>query len=123
MSQKGVQKKRTQASALVQRGETVRHAVMVNSGPYALYLLGPLGVAFLKFRTVALTDAALYVMTQTGMGAAKAVERRLPLGSVAVSTEKGPPLNSMLVIGQEKMRVGMPFKDEAERLAAAASAR
>ncbi len=116
MSQKAVEKARTQASALVPPGETVRRAVPVQTGPTIALSLGLLGVAFLKNRIVAITDTALYVM------AAKAVERRVPLGSVAVSREKGPALwGGTLVIDQgKKMRLLKPFKEEADELAAAA---
>lgn len=126
MSQRLVQKVRTQASAVVQPGETVRHALPVTSGPYIAMFFGPLGTYFLKGRIVALTDAALYVMTGSAMlGKAKAVERRLPLGSVAASTGKGPavsPFLSTLLIGQERMWVKRAFKEEAENLAAATAA-
>jgi hypothetical protein len=123
MSEKRVQKAREQASALVDAGETVRHALPVTSGPLWAMLLGPLGVAFLKFRTLALTDKALYVMHAKATGGPKEVEHKLPLGSVAVSTGKSSmPLQSTLVVGDQSWNVAKPFKDEAESLAAAASA-
>jgi hypothetical protein len=123
MSEKKLQKTREQASALVEPGETVRHALPVTSGPLIGMVLGPLGVAFLKFRTVALTDKALYVMPQKATGGPKAVEEKMPLGSVDVSTDKNRfPLQSTLVVGNQRWNVGKPFKEEAERLAAAASA-
>ncbi len=120
MIQKKLQKTREQAAALVQPGETLRHAVGVTSGPSIAMALGPIGVAFLKFRVVALTDKAVYIMTQTPTGGAKKVEQRMPLGSVAVSTAKHPmPLQSTLVVGDQKWNVGKIVKDDAERLAAA----
>ena len=122
MSEKRAQKAREQASALVEAGETVRHAVPVTSGPAFAQALGALGVAFLKFRTVALTDKALYVMLQKATGGPKEVEQQIPLGSVAVSTGKSSfPLQSTLVVGDKRWNVARPFRDEAERLAAAAS--
>ncbi len=122
MSQKAVEKARAHASAVVPPGETVRHAVPVQIWPkiaYAVGLLGPLVMVFVKHRTVAVTDAALYVMSQ------KAVERRVPLGSVPVRAEKGPGSMSMtmgaLVIDGEKMLfTKRPCKEEADELAAAA---
>lgn len=111
---------RAQASALVEPGETVRHAISVTTGPKIAHSIGLIGVALLKFRIVAVTDAALYGMSQKAGGGAKAVEPRVPLGSVAVSTEKGPAFTSTLVIGQEKMLLLKPYKEEAEKLAAAA---
>ncbi len=113
MSQKAVQKQREQASALVQSGETVRHAVAVSSGPLFALSLGPLGVALMKFRALALTDDALYVLSQkAASGQAKAVEQRMPLGSVAVRTDTHPfPLQSRLVVGDQKWNVAKPFKE------------
>ncbi len=123
MSQK-VEKTRAGAATLVGPGETVRHAVPVQIGPSMAMALGPLGVVLLKFRTVALTDAALYVMTKSAVGnAPKAVERRIPRGSVAVSTKKGPGFASTLFVGDQKMLVTVGFKEEAAQLAAAASVR
>lgn len=123
MSEKRAQKTREEASPLVDAGETVRHAVRVTTGPLFALLLGPLGVAFMKFRTIALTDETLYVMPMKATGAPKEVEQRIPRGSVAVSTGNSPiPLQSTLVIGGQTWNVAKPFKDEAERLAAAASA-
>jgi hypothetical protein len=123
MSEKKIQKAREQASTLVEPGETVRHAFPVTSGPLIGMALGPLGVAFLKFRTLAVTDKALYVMPQKATGGAKAVEQKIPLGSVDVSTDKSRfPAISTLVVGDQRFNVGKPFKEEAERLAAAASA-
>ena len=123
MSEKRAQKAREQASAFVGAGEAVRHAIPVTSGPLFAMVLGPLGVAFLKFRTIALTDKALYVMLAKGTGGPKEVEQQIPLGSVAVSTGKNPmPFQSTLVVGGHKWNVARQFKDEAERLAAAASA-
>ena len=123
MSEKRVQKVREQASALVEAGETVRHAVPVTSGPLFAMALGPLGVAFLKFRAIALTDKALYVMPMKATGGPKEVEQQIPLGSVSVSTGKSPlPFQSTLVVGDQSWNIARPFKDEAEQLAAAASA-
>lgn len=123
MSEKRVQKAREQASALVESGESVRHAVPVTSGPLFALALGPLGVAFLKFRTVALTDKALYIMPMKATGGPKEVEQQMPLGSVAVGTDKNSfPLQSTLVVGDQRWNVAKPFKEEAEMLAAAASA-
>ena len=123
MSEQRVQKAREQASALVESGETVRHAVPVTSGPLMALALGPLGVAFLKFRTVALTDKSLYFMLQKATGGPKAVEQKMPLGSVVVSTDKHPfPGQSRLVVGDQSFSVPRPYKEEAERLSAAASA-
>jgi hypothetical protein len=123
MSEKQVQKAREQASALVEPGETVRHALPVTSGPLIGMVLGPLGVAFLQFRTVALTDQALYVMPQKATGGPKAVDQKMPLGSIDVSTDKNRfPLQSTLVVGDQRWNVAKPYKEEAERLAAAASA-
>lgn len=123
MSQRLVQKQREGASALVQSGETVTHALRAVSGPIFAVALGPLGTAFLRFWTVALTDKALYVMTQKATGGPKAVEQRMPLGSVAVTTEKHPmPLQTRLVVGDQRWSVAKPFKEELEKLAAAASA-
>ena len=123
MSGKRVEKARQQASALVAPGETVRHALPVTSGPLWAMVLGPLGVGFLTFRTVALTDKSLYLMAQKGTGAPKAVERTMPLGSVAVSTDKNSfPMQSTLVVGDQRWNVHKVFKDEAESLATAASA-
>ena len=123
MSEKKMEKAREQASALVEPGETVRHAFPVTSGPLIAMALGPLGVAFLKFRTLAVTDEALYVMPQKATGGAKAVEQKSPLGSVDVSTGNSRfPMISTLVVGDQRFNVGKPFKEEAERLAAAASA-
>ena len=123
MSEKRVQKAREQSQALVGAGETVRHAVPVTSGPLWAMALGPLGVAFLKFRTVALTDKALYVMLQKGTGGPKEVENQMAPGSVAASTDKNSfPGQSTLVLGNERWNVAKPYKEEAERLAAAASA-
>jgi hypothetical protein len=122
MSEKRAQKTREQASALVETGETVRHALPVMSGPPWALLFGVLGAAFLRVRTIALTDKALYVMTAKATGGVKEVEHKLPLGSVAVSTGKSSmPLQSTLVVGDQSWSVAKAFKDEAERLAAAAS--
>jgi len=124
MGKDRAQKAREQASALVEAGETVRHALPVTSGPLMALALGPLGVAFLKFRTVALTDNAIYVMPQKSTGGPKAVEQKIPLGSVAVTTGEHPfPWQSRLVVGDQMWNVGKPFKEEAEALAAAASSR
>jgi hypothetical protein len=124
MSKDRVQKAREQASALVETGETVSHALPVTSGPLLALALGPLGVAFLKFRTVALTDSALYVMPQKATGGPKSVEQKFPLGSVPVSTGEHPfPLQSRLVVGDQRWNVGKPYREEAEALAAAASSR
>ena len=123
MSEKRVQKVRDQAAILVGSGETVRHAVPVTSGPLFALALGPLGVAFLKFRTVVLTDRALYLMTMKAMGAPKEVEQELPLGSTAVTPDKSSfPIWSTLVVGDQRYNVAKPFKSEAEALAAAVSA-
>jgi hypothetical protein len=124
MSEKRVQKAREQSQALVGAGETVKHAVPVTSGPLWALALGPIGVAFLKFRTVALTDTALYVIPQKFTGGPKdVVEQQWPLGSVAVSTDKNSfPLQTTLVVGDTRWNVAKPFKEESERLAAAASA-
>ena len=123
MSEKKAQKAREQASAFVGAGETVRQAMPVTSGPLFAMLLGPLGVSFLKFRTIALTDKALYVMLANATGGPKEVEQQIPLGSVAVSTGKNSmPFQSTLVVGDQKWNVHRQFKDEAESLAASASA-
>jgi len=51
------------------------------------------------------------------------VEQKIPLGSVDVSTDKNSfPLQSTLVVGDQTWNVAKPFKEEAESLAAAASA-
>ena len=121
MSEKRAQKVREQASALVGPGETVRHALPVTSGPPFAVALGALGVAFLKFRTVVLTDKALYLMLQKATGGPKEVEKQMPLGSVPVSTDKNSfPLTSTLVVGDQRYNVHKAFKQEAESLAAAA---
>ncbi len=87
-------------------------------------MLGPLGLAFTRFRTVAVSDEALYVMTKNAMGGTpKYVEKRTPLGSLIVSTKKGPGLVTRLVVGDQKMFVMLKFREEAAKLAAAASAR
>ena len=123
MSENKVRKAREQASPLVESGETVRHALPVTSGPLWAMVLGPLGAGFLKFRTVALTDKALYVMAQKASGGPKEVEQKMPLGSVALSTDKNSfPMQSTLVIGDQRWNVHKAFKDEAESLATAASA-
>ena len=119
MSEKRVQKVRDQAATLMGNGETVRHAVPVSSGPLFALALGPLGVAFLKFRTVVLTDRALYLMTMKAQGGPKEVERELPLGSTTVSTDKSSfPMWSTLVVADQRYNVAKPFKSEAEALAA-----
>jgi hypothetical protein len=124
MSEKRVQKVREQASAVAPAGETVRYAVPVTSGPLFAMVLGPIGAAFLTYRAIALTDKALYVMTVKGFGQPKEVERQIPLGSVAVTTDKNSfPLQSTLVVGDQRWNVARPFKEEAESLAGAASAR
>lgn len=74
-----------------------------------------------KHRTVAVTDAALYVMSQ------KAVERRVPLGSVPVRAEKGPwnmkmTMGALVIDGEKMLFLKRQFTEEAERLAAAAGA-
>jgi hypothetical protein len=123
MSEKRVQKAREQSSALVGPGETVRHALPVTRGPLWALALGPIGVAFLTFRMVVLTDKALYFMRQKGMGGPKDVEQQMPLGSVPISTDKNSfPFQSTLVMGAERWNVAKPFKEESEALAAAASA-
>ena len=123
MSEKRVEKTREQAAALVGPGETVRHALPVTSGPLFALVLGPLGVAFLKFRTAVVTDKSLYLMVQKATGGPKEVENQMPLGSVPVSTDKNSfPLQTTLVIGDQRWNVAKPFKEESERLAAAASA-
>ena len=123
MSEARAQKTREQASAFVDAGETVRHALPVTSGPLWAMLLGPLGVAFLTFRTIALTDQALYLMHAKATGGPKEVDQKMALGSVAVGTDKNSfPLQSTLVVGDQRWNVARQFKDEAEALAAAASA-
>lgn len=122
MSEKRAEKAREQASALVEAGETVRHALPVTSGPLWAMLLGPLGVAFLTFRTIALTDKALYLMHAKATGGPKEIDQKMALGSVAVSTGKSSfPLQSALVVGDQSWNVARQYKDEAEKLAAAAS--
>ena len=116
------QKVREQIAALVEPGETLRHAVVVTKGIYAL-ALGPLGVAFLRFRNVALTDKGLYVMVAPwGGGGPKEVKQRIPL-PVAVSVRDNPwPRQNWFVVGDQKFWLGSPFKEEAESIAVAASA-
>lgn len=122
MGEKRVQTVRDQAATLVNSGETVRHAVPVTIGPLLALALGPIGVAFLKFRTVVLTDRSLYVMTMKGMGAPKEVEQELPLESTSAHTGRGSlPMWSKLVVGEQSYNVGKPFKAEAQALAAAVS--
>jgi hypothetical protein len=122
VSHRRVQKAREQASALVDSGETVTHALPVTRGPLWALALGPFGVAFLKFRTVALTDQALYIMSQKGTGAPKAVEHKMAPGAAGVSTDKNSfPLQTTLVVGDQRWNVAKPFKEESESLAAAAS--
>lgn len=101
----------------------MRHALPVTRGPLWALALGPIGVAFLTFRMVVLTDKALYFMRQKGMGGPKDVEQQMPLGSVPISTDKNSfPFQSTLVMGDERWNVAKPFKEESEALAAAASA-
>ena len=116
------QQLREQSAALVEPGETLRHAVPVTRGPLLALGLGALGVAFLKFRVIALTDKALYVMVTKATGGPKEVELRSPL-PVAVSIGNSPfPRQNKFVVGDQNFNLGSPFKEEAERIAAAASA-
>ena len=113
---------REQIAALVEPGETLRHAVAVYTGLYGL-LLGVLpALAVMRIRRVALTDKALYVIR--GAGAPKEVMQRIPL-PVAVSVGKSRyPFWDKFVCGDQKFHLPGrgPNKAEAESLAAAASA-
>jgi len=105
----------------VEPGETPRHAVPVTRGPLLALALGALGVGFLKFRVITVTEKALYVMVTKASGGPKEVERRLPL-PVALSIENSRfPNQNKFVLGDETFNLGSPFKEEAERIAAAAA--
>ena len=116
------QKVREQVGALVEPGETLRHVVPVTRGPLLALGLGPLGVAFLKFRMVALTETALYVLTMKATGGPKEVERRIPLPAAVSIGNSLFPRQNKFVVGDQNFNLGSPFKEEAERIAAAASA-
>ena len=116
------QKVREQISALVEPGETLKEAVAVTRGPLLALGLGPLGVAFIKFRIVALTDKALYVMPMKATGGVQEVEQRIPLPvAVSIGNSRFPRQNKFAV-GDQNFNLGSPFKEEAERIAAGASA-
>ena len=125
MSDKREQKEREvreQIAALVEPGETLREAVMVTRGPLWALGLGPFAVAFLKFRIIAQTDEALYVMPTKATGGVKEVEQRIPL-PVAVSIgDTRVPRQNKFVVGDQNFNLGSPMKEEAERIAAAAGA-
>lgn len=116
------QKVREQVGALVEPGETLRHVVPVTRGPLLALGLGPLGVAFLKFRMIAVTETALYVMAVKATGGPKEVEQRIPF-PVAVSIGNSPfPRQNKFVVGDQSYNLGSPFKEEAASIAAAAAA-
>lgn len=121
MSEKSVQKMRKRASEFVEPGETVQHALLGTKGPWLAHSFGLLGVPFLKFRVVAVTDAALYITAATRKGKSADHDQRLPLGSTQVSTKKGPMLQYTLIIGEDKWRLNKSYLAEAENIAAAAS--
>ena len=116
------QKVREQSAALVEPGETLRDAVPVTRGPLLALGLGPLGVAFLKFRIVALTDEALYVMSTTANGWPKEVELRTPLPVAASIADSPFPGQNKFLVGDQNFNLGSPYKEEAERIATAAAA-
>jgi hypothetical protein len=116
---------REQIAALVEPGETLKHAVTVTKGLYGL-LLGVLPAVFtMRFRTVALTDNALYVMSGAGgVGPPKEVKQRIPLPAAVSVGKSWYPFWDKFVIGDQKFHLSSrgPNKAEAESLAAAASA-
>ena len=116
------QKVREQIAALVEPGEALKEAVPVTRGPLLALGLGPLGVAFIRFRIVALTDAAIYILPMKATGGVQEVEQRIPL-PVAVSIGNSPfPRQNKFVVGDLNFNLGSPVKDEAERIAVAAAA-
>ena len=116
------QKVREQVAALVEPGETLRHAVVVYKGLYGLLLGVVPALAVMRVRRVALTDKALYVMR--GAGAPKEVMQRIPLPVAVSAGNSRYPFWDKFVVGDQKFHLPGrgPNKDEAESLAAAASA-
>ena len=125
MSEKREQKEqqvREQVASLVEPGETLRHVVIATRGPLWALGLGPLGVAFIKFRLIGQTDEAIYVVTTKATGGPKEVEQRIPLPvAVSISDSRFPRQNKFFV-GDQKYNLGTPMKEEAEMIAAAAAA-
>ena len=125
MSEKREQKEREvreQVAALVDQGETLRHVVIATRGPLWALGLGPFAVAFLKFRLIAQTDEAIYVMPSKATGGPKEVEQRIPLPVAISISDTRVPRQNKLVIGDQEFNLGTPMKEEAEMIAAAASA-
>ena len=113
---------REQVAALVDQGETLRHVVIATRGPLWALGLGPFAVAFLKFRLIAQTDEAIYVMPSKATGGPKEVEQRIPLPVAISISDTRVPRQNKLVIGDQEFNLGTPMKEEAEMIAAAASA-
>ena len=125
MSEKREQKERQvreQVAALVEPGETLRHVVIATRGPLWALSLGPFAVAFLKFRLIAQTDDAIYVMPSKATGGPKEVEQRIPLPVAISISDSRVPRQNKLVIGDQEFNLGTPMKEEAEMIASAASA-
>ena len=124
MSEKREQKEREvreQVAALVEPGETLRHVVMATRGPLWALGLGPFGVAFIKFRLIAVTDKAIYFMVTKATGGPKEVEQRLPLPVAVSIADSRFPRQNKFVVGDQNFNLGSPMKEEAEKLAAAAA--
>ena len=125
MSEKKEQKEREvreQVAALVEPGETLRHVVIATRGPLSALALGPFGVAFLKFKLIAQTDHAIYVMPTKATGGPKEVEQRIPLPVAVSISDSRVPRQNKFVIGDQNFNLGTPMKEEAEKIAAAAAA-
>jgi hypothetical protein len=116
------QQVREQIAALVEPGETLKEAVAVTRGPLLALGLGPFAFAFIKFRIVALTDKALYVLPMKTTGGVKEVEQRIPLPVPVTIADTRFPRQNKFVVGDQNFNLGTPSKEEAQRIAASASA-
>jgi hypothetical protein len=112
---------REQIAALVEPGETLSEAVIATRGPLLALGLGPFAVAFLKFRIIAQTEKAIYVMPTKATGGPKEVEQRIPLPVAVSISDTRVPRQNKLVIGDQNFNLGTPMKEEAERIAVAAA--
>ena len=110
------------AAPFLEGSETMRAAAPCFEGPKFAMFFGLIGMMLTKQRLVLVTDRHLYVLRGSiwSVKRPRGVEERNPLGTVAVSAEKGFPVGPLRV-GEKTYWVGKLYQGDAQQVVAGAS--